>query len=123
MKKRILGTVIACTLLLCGCQPETDVTVSPQTLSDSEVAQDPTRITVLINKNSRKYHLDPSCVYALRMAEENRLVIEVQNLDYLQEHGYEPCSRCNTEKVNKKQMKGRFLLCKRNFLLVKNACF
>ena len=101
MKKTILATVVFFAFLLCGCRPETDVTVLPQTSAFSEMAEDAERITVLINKNSNKYHTDPDCAYALRMSQENRLVIEVPDFDYLEEHGYDPCSGCQKEQNNK----------------------
>ena len=97
MKKQFTATVMLLAILFCGCRPETDVTVLPQTSVSSETAEDSERLTVLINKNSKKYHTDLTCVYASRMTEENRLTIEVPDIAYLLEHGYEPCSRCHQE--------------------------
>lgn len=82
-------------LLFCGCTAKTDFTVPTRTDETRSFHMDEERITVLINKNSRKYHLDFSCIYAARMKEENRLLIEVPDTKYLSEHGYEPCSRCS----------------------------
>ena len=103
MKKIVGIAFIILSFLLCGCRPETDMTFSSPLHSVSPAVGDETRIVVLINKNSRKYHIDTACSYAVRMAEENRLLIEVPDIDYLREHGYEPCSRCNTEKTDKNQ--------------------
>lgn len=98
--RRILA--FAAVLLLCGCAPKTDITVFPETSVAAVQTDETERIAVLINKNSGKYHLDVFCVYAERMAEENRLLIEVPDETYLSEHGYEPCSRCSDHDYQEK---------------------
>ena len=81
--------------LFCGCAAKTDFTVDSSSHETTRFYAEKGRITVLINKNSGKYHLDDTCIYAVRMAQENRLLIEVPDEIYLSEHGYEPCSRCS----------------------------
>jgi hypothetical protein len=87
--------ILAAVIFLCGCAPQTDFQILPTSNETATILEKEGRITVLINKNSGKYHLDASCVYAARMADENRLLIEVPDEAYLSEHGYEPCSRCS----------------------------
>lgn len=101
MKTALSVILTAFVLLFGGCRIATELTVS-QTDRVTEISEEPTeRITVIINKNSRKYHLRADCSYAMRMAQDNRLEIEVPDLDYLREHQYEPCSGCAKER-NKK---------------------
>lgn len=96
--KRLLVLTAALLFLAFGCAPTADITVSRESAETRMTEREEGRLTVLINKSSGKYHLDVSCVYAVRMAEENRLLIEVPDVEYLSEHGYEPCSRCSDEK-------------------------
>lgn len=63
----------------------------------ASAAEDGDGLTVLINKNSKAFHLAFDCIYASRMSEENRLEIEVESIEYLLEHGYTPCGRCSGE--------------------------
>ena len=95
MKIKFLITVALMLLTFCSCRAETDVTVLPEPFVPCETTVQEERLTVLINKNSRKYHMDLSCVYAQRMAEENGLLIEVPDREYLSEHNYEPCKKCS----------------------------
>ncbi|MBQ8496406.1 MAG: hypothetical protein IJ489_02995 [Clostridia bacterium] len=99
--KRLLILTAVMLFLSCGCTAKTDFRISPETAVSRPIVKTEERLTVLINKNSGKYHLDVSCVYAVRMAEENRLLIDVPDIEYVSEHGYEPCSKCSdTEKTN-----------------------
>ncbi len=92
MRKLLMLALLS--FFLCGCSADADVTVSAESLETTRYAEKEMRVVALINKNSGKFHLDLSCPYAARMAEENRLLIDVPDIEYLTEHGYEPCSRC-----------------------------
>lgn len=70
---------------------------STEAESTAASAADGDGLTVLINKNSKVFHLAFDCIYASRMSEENRLEIEVESIEYLLEHGYTPCGRCSGE--------------------------
>ena len=97
--KRAALLMLICCLLFSSCGVEADFVISRETVASSHVDRDDeTEIFVLINKNSKKYHLDPDCVYAVRMSESNRLEIKVKGEEYLREHGYEPCAKCSSEK-------------------------
>ena len=97
--KRIAIWVLICSLLFSSCGVEADFVISRESISSSHTKRDEdTRIFVLINKNSKKYHLDPDCVYAVDMSESNRLEIKVKNEEYLRDHGYTPCAKCSSEK-------------------------
>ena len=73
--------------------------ISRETVSSSHVDRDEDEgIFVLINKNSKKYHLDADCSYARDISESNRLEIKVKNEEYLIMHGYTPCKKCSSEK-------------------------
>ena len=63
----------------------------------SSVETEGKKICVIINKNSKKYHLDAECTYVSRMSEKNRLDLKVTSEDILKEHGYTPCSKCSSE--------------------------
>lgn len=97
--KRIAFLLLICCLLFSSCGVEADFVISRESISSSHTKCDEdTRIFVLINKNSKKYHLDPDCVYAVDMSESNRLEMKVKNEEYLREHGYTPCAKCSSEK-------------------------
>ena len=97
--KRIAFLLLICCLLFSSCGVEADFVISRESISSSHTKRDEdTRIFVLINKNSKKYHLDPDCVYAVDMSESNRLEMKVENEEYLREHGYTPCAKCSSEK-------------------------
>ena len=103
--KRVILSLLICCLLFSSCGIETDFVISRETLASSETAHtektesaEETDIFVLINKNSKKYHLDVDCVYASRMSEANRLELKVKNEEYLLEKGYSPCSKCSSHK-------------------------
>lgn len=97
--KRFSLFLLICCLLFSSCGIDADFVISRETMSSSHVQRDEeTGIFVLINKNSKKYHLDPDCVYAVRMSESNRLEIKVKNEEYLREQGYVPCAKCSSEK-------------------------
>ena len=97
--KRAALLMLICCLLFSSCGVEADFVISRETVSSSHVDRDEDEgIFVLINKNSKKYHLNPDCVYAVRMAETNRLEMKVKSEEYLREHGYEPCAKCSSEK-------------------------
>ena len=98
MKRAVLLMLICC-LLFSSCGVKADFVISRETVSSSHTKrEEDTGIFVLINKNSKKYHLDPDCVYAVRMSESNRLEIKVKSEEYLREQGYEPCEKCSSEK-------------------------
>ena len=97
--KRLFVLVIACCLLFGSCGVKADFVIprETQTISEDIVSEDE-RISVVINKNSGKYHLKTDCIYASRMSEANRLEIKVKSEEYLREKGYTPCSKCFSEK-------------------------
>jgi hypothetical protein len=104
MKRTVLLLLICC-LFFSSCDIETDFVISRETvaLSESERTEqtkhdNESEILVLINKSSKKYHLDFHCVYASRMSEANRLEMKVKNEEYLLEKGYSPCLKCSSEK-------------------------
>ena len=103
--KRTALLLLICCLFFSSCDIETDFVISRETvtLSESERVEetkyaDDSEIFVLINKNSKKYHLDFNCVYASHMSEANRLEMKVKNEEYLLEKGYSPCLKCSSEK-------------------------
>ena len=97
--KRTALLMLICCLIFSSCGIDADFVISRETVSSSHVQRDEeTGIFVLINKNSKKYHLDPDCVYAVRMSESNRLEIQVKSEEYLREQGYTPCAECSSEK-------------------------
>ena len=97
--KRIAFLLLICCLLFSSCGVEADFVISRESISSSHTKRDEdTRIFVLINKNSKKYHLDPDCTYVSRMSAANRLDITVPDEAYLEEHGYSACKRCAGEK-------------------------
>ena len=97
--KRITLLLLACCLLFSACGVKADFVISRETVSSSHTKrEEDTRIFVLINKNSKKYHLDPDCVYAAAMSESNRLEIKVKSEEYLREQGYAPCAKCSSKK-------------------------
>ena len=95
--KRMRGiwASILLALLLSSCSPETDFIISDTTQEQTaSFYEEETGIFVVINKNSSKYHTDPDCVYASRMAKDNRLEIKVSDLNYLEKYGYAACFGC-----------------------------
>ncbi len=97
--KRAVLFLLTCCLFFTACGVRPDFVISREPISSSQVNPDKdTGISVLINKNSGKYHMDPDCVYAIRMSESNRLQIKVKNEEYLREQGYTPCAKCSSEK-------------------------
>ena len=105
MKKRWIPIVLllaAVMLVSCGNTEEIVIHTGsslpyPTQESTEASAADGDGLTVLINKNSKVFHLAFDCIYASRMSEENRLEIEVESIEYLLEHGYTPCGRCSDE--------------------------
>lgn len=100
--------VVAVLLLLaatssCGTQSDivihTDKRVQTSSTESTELPNEPDedRLSVVINKSSKVFHLDHDCIYASRMSEENRLEIEVVDVEYLTEHGYTACGKCSAE--------------------------
>ncbi len=91
--------------MLCSCEPACDFVIADTVVATGDVQTFEKWTRVLINKNSYIYHLSPDCPHAARVAQANRLEIEVPNVEYLSEHGYEPCSKCsdlmNYNKENK----------------------
>lgn len=98
MKRMILFLLICClSFAACGIRP--DFVISREKVSSSrDDVEENTGISVLINKNSWKYHLDADCSYARDISESNRLEIKVKNEEYLIMHGYTPCKKCSSEK-------------------------
>ncbi len=97
--KRVILLLLICSLLFSSCGIKTDFVISRETTFASETERgEESGIPVLINKNSKKYHLDPECVYASRMSAANRLEIKVKNEEYLLVHGYSPCAKCSSKK-------------------------
>ena len=93
-----LPVFILICLILCSCSPKTDFRIPRESAEQTEsVAEDKNGIFVIINKNSFKYHSDPDCVYASRMATENRLELSVSDEDFLKECGYAACFMCAGE--------------------------
>ena len=85
----------------CGTQSDivihTDTRVQTSSAEGTELPNEPDedRLFVVINKSSKVFHLDRDCIYASRMSEENRLEIEVMDIEYLTEHGYTACGKCS----------------------------
>ena len=97
--KRLCAVLLLCCLLFGSCGADADFVISRESTASSQTNDcDGTEMLVLINKNSGKYHLDPDCVYASRMSEENRLEIKVKNEEYLLSKGYTPCAKCSSKK-------------------------
>ncbi len=103
MRKFFFPVLLSFTFLLCGCGVKGDFVIADTVIGATETKKEVDRLSVLINKNSKIYHLDFECVYASRMAENNRLEIEVKNTEYLSEHGYTPCSKCSDTTKNKNE--------------------
>ncbi|MCL2517916.1 MAG: hypothetical protein FWF15_05075 [Oscillospiraceae bacterium] len=73
----------------CGSVAETTKKAPETTTIESK----PTgKIMVIINLNSKMYHLNTECTYVKRMNEENKYIVKIDNLSELE--GYTPCSRC-----------------------------
>lgn len=86
--------VLVC-LILCSCAPETDFRIPKETAESMESEyEDKNGVFVVINKNSKKYHLYADCVYAKNILPENCLEITVPDENYLREHGYSNCLKC-----------------------------
>ena len=52
--------------------------------------------TYIINKNSKKIH-SPDCQYAKSMKEENKLIVDIDNLEDYINSGYTICSKCGAK--------------------------
>ena len=92
----VLAALLLLTLLSsCGTQSDivihTDTRAQTSSAENTELPNEPDedRLFVVIN------HLDRDCIYAARMSEENRLEIEVVDIEYLTEHGYTACGKCS----------------------------
>ena len=96
MKRGFCILILLC-LLCSSCGVKADFVISGTSSAEQLEKEEEARIFVLINKNSRKYHLNRDCIYAIRMSEENRLEIKVKNTEYLREHGYAPCLKCSAD--------------------------
>ena len=75
---------------------------SPRESTKSSVLSETTSVKgdglfVIINKNSKIFHISPDCVYAARISEKNRLEITVRDRVYLYERGYSACGVCSNE--------------------------
>ena len=97
--KRVVLLLLTCSLLFSSCNIETDFVISRETTAMTHTERtEEAELLVLINKNSKKYHLDIDCVYASNISKANRLEMKVKNEEYLLEKGYSPCSKCSSEK-------------------------
>lgn len=106
MKKlAFVVTALLLLTLLSSCGTQSDIVIHTDTrvqTSATESTELPNvsgedRLSVVINKSSKVFHLDRDCIYASRMSEENRLEIEVMDIEYLTEHGYTACGKCSAE--------------------------
>ncbi len=98
MRRGIVALLVCC-LLFTACSVRPDFVISRETVSSSRSSSGKdTGISVLINKNSGKYHLDSDCVYVSDMSESNRLKIKVKDEEYLLARGYTPCKECSSGK-------------------------
>ncbi len=52
--------------------------------------------TYVINKNSKKIH-SPDCEYVSNMKEENKLTVEIDNLEDYINRGYTICAKCGAK--------------------------
>ncbi len=98
----VLAALLLLTLLSsCGTQSDivihTDTRAQTSSAENTELPKEPEedRLIVQHNKSSKVFHLDRDCIYAARMSEENRLEIEVVDIEYLTEHGYTACGKCS----------------------------
>lgn len=70
-----------------------DYATGDSALSDSTAAADSTKMTYIVNINTKKFHL-PSCSSVDDMAEHNKKTY-TGSRESLIENGYSPCQRCN----------------------------
>ncbi len=99
--KQYFIVMMTALLLFSSCVRSADHTVDLTRETEPVFSAPREKIAVIINKNSMTFHLDADCSYLQRMKEENRMDMEVETLDILLSHGYEPCGGCaknmNTE--------------------------
>lgn len=89
--------MMAAVLLLSSCVRRGDFVVDLNAETEA-VFYEETGVFVIINQNSRTFHLDADCSYLSRMKEENRMEMMVESTEALLSHGYQPCSRCAKHK-------------------------
>ncbi|MFA6948606.1 MAG: hypothetical protein WCQ72_06470 [Eubacteriales bacterium] len=70
-----------------------------QTEKESNIddAQKASLYTVIINKNSKTFHINPNCSHVKNMKEENKLIVETDDIASLIADGYKPCGSCAKE--------------------------
>ncbi len=95
MKKYfVMMTVL---LLFSSCMPASDATIDLERETETVFSESGEKIAVILNKNSKTFHLDADCFYLKNMKEENRMDMEVETLEVLLSHDYKPCGRCAKE--------------------------
>lgn len=97
--KRLLALLLVTLTAVCcfGCGTESEIVIrtaerTTASASGGEVAEE--TMTVIVNKNTKKYHLSEDCAYVKKTAEENRMTLTVSGEDELLFFGYSPCSYC-----------------------------
>lgn len=92
--------MMAVLLLLCSsCVGESDFVLDLNEETTTFFFEKRAEVFVIINKNSKIFHLDADCIYLSRMMDENRMELTVETLEKLLLHGYQPCSRCAEENI------------------------
>lgn len=71
----------------------TNSTDQPETVTHSTTDENHV-YTVIVNKNSKVYHIDEDCPAVKRMNEENRIVVS-GTIKELEEMGYKACGTCS----------------------------
>ncbi len=95
MKKYLV--MMAGILLFTSCTRESDYVVDLDRKTETVFLAEQKEISVIVNKNSMTFHLDPACSYLARMNEENRMELHVETTDMLLSHGYKACKKCAAE--------------------------
>lgn len=91
MKKYIIMALLLLSLSSCTRGEDFLIDLNEETEAIHVVEEG---IAVIINKNSRSFHLDSACPYLSRMREENRMEITVESTETLLSHGYHACDGC-----------------------------
>ncbi len=93
MRLRFLIWILMLALVLSSCGEEYDYVLELGKETEA-LAIPEEEIKVIINKNSRTFHLDEECRYLRQMSAENRMDMTVRTKDELFSHGYKACSGC-----------------------------